>query len=201
MTKIKICGLRREEDIEIVNEFLPDYVGFILAEGRMRTIGIERLRRLKRQLRAEIMAVGVFVNQEPAMIADLLKEGVIDLAQLHGQESEAEVAWIRNETGKAVIKAVSVRSKEDIEAWNHSQADYLLLDQGNGGTGRTFDWTLTATARKSFFLAGGIHEGNVEDALRLKPAVLDISSGVETDGYKDRRKVERIIERIRKEDR
>ena len=199
MTKVKICGLRREEDIAIVNEFLPDYAGFILAEGRKRTISEEQCRKLTRKLRKEIKAVGVFVNQNRVWIAELLEQGIIDVAQLHGQETEADVVWIKQKTGKPVIKAVSVQTKEDIEAWNQSQADYILLDQGNGGTGQTFDWNLTATVQKPFFLAGGIRESNVIEALLQSPAVLDVSSGVETDEYKDREKVRRIIRLIRKE--
>jgi len=199
MTKIKICGLRREEDIAMVNEYRPDYVGFILAKGRRRTINEVRLRSLRQQLCREIQAVGVFVNQDKEWIVRLLEEGIIDVVQLHGQEKEDEIAWIKAKTERPVIKAVSVQSSADIKAWRWTTADYLLLDQGIGGTGKTFDWAFIKEVRKPFFLAGGINETNLYDALKQSPAGIDISSGVETGGYKDREKIRNIIELVRKE--
>lgn len=199
MPLIKICGLRRMEDIEAVNIYKPDMIGFVFAENRTRQISVEDASRFRKALSKDIKAVGVFVNQDTEYIAKLLNTGIIDMAQLHGQESEADVRKIKELTGKTVIKAVSVASKEDVALWQESEADYLLFDNGAGGTGKTFDWSLIEDNRKPFFLAGGINESNVREALLCGADVIDISGGVETDGFKDAAKIHDIIEIIRKE--
>ena len=197
MSKIKICGLRRSEDIEVVNRFKPDYVGFVMAPGR-RQISREQAAQLKNLLSADITAVGVFVNEDRRLIAELLERGIIDIAQLHGAEPEEDVSWIKKQTGRPVIKAVSVKSREDVLRWRGSSADYLLLDNGAGGTGRTFDWNAIGDYNKPYFLAGGLNEDNMEEALKLNPYCVDISGGVETDGCKDAVKIKKIIEMVRR---
>lgn len=197
MIKIKICGLLRPEDIEYVNEALPDYIGFVFARSR-RQVTEEQAELLKKSLDKRIHAVGVFVNAPMEDAVGLLENGVIDIAQLHGNEDEAYVEELKSKTRCPVIKAVKVESTEDILTMQNNPADYLLLDHGAGGTGEAFDWSLASDCRKPFFLAGGIHAGNVENALeKLSPYAIDLSSGVETDGVKDREKIIEIVRRVR----
>ncbi len=195
--KIKICGLRRIEDIDAVNEAKPDYAGFILSEGFRRSIDLMKMRELKERLSKEIPAVGVFVNEDPDRISKLLLEGVIDLAQLHGNEPEEEVIRIRESTGKPVIKYVRAADAAQIEGWLGSSADYLLFDSGTG-TGKTFDWSVLGGIERPFFLAGGLSAENLEEAYhRVNPFAADLSSGVETDGWKDRDKILQAVKKVR----
>ncbi|MBO4292251.1 MAG: phosphoribosylanthranilate isomerase [Lachnospiraceae bacterium] len=195
--KIKICGLRRIEDIDAVNEAKPDYAGFILSEGFRRSIDLTKMRELKERLSNDIPAVGVFVNEDPDRISKLLLEGIIDLAQLHGNEPEEEVIRIRESTGKPVIKYVRAADAAQIEAWLGSSADYLLFDSGTG-TGKTFDWSVLGGIERPFFLAGGLSAENLEEAYhRVNPFAADLSSGVETDGWKDRDKILQAVKKVR----
>ena len=200
-TRVKICGLTRMEDIQVVVRWKPDYVGFVFAESRRR-ISPEEAGKLKAMLRPGILAVGVFVNGDPEEEARLYREGVIDLIQLHGQESEADIRRVKILTGgKApVIKAVSVVGPESIRAWAASSADFLLLDNGPGGTGQAFDYRLIEEnlPEKPFFLAGGLNPDNVRQAVKaLRPFGADVSSGVETDGRKDEEKIRQFIQNAR----
>lgn len=199
MPKIKICGLMRREDIKAVNQVLPDYIGFVFAPGR-RQISREQAKLLGGQLDSRITAVGVFVNEEERLMMEYLNANIIQAVQLHGQEEEAVVRRIKEETGKAVIKAVSVKTREDIWKWQDSQADYLLFDHGAGGTGTSFCWDYLKEVKdlkKPFFLAGGINLVNLEDALRLSPFCIDVSSGAETDGKKDAVKINAFVTQVR----
>ena len=196
-TRIKICGLTRLEDIDAVNELKPEYVGFVFAKSR-RQITKEHAVTLRRYLDPEIQAVGVFVNELPAIVAGYLEEGVIDLAQLHGNESEEYIHSLRFRTGGELIKAFSIKTREDVEKAKKSSADYILLDHGKGGTGESFDWSLIRNMDRPYFLAGGLNAENVEQAiLQTHPFAVDISSGVETDGVKDPKKITECIRRIR----
>lgn len=204
MSKIKICGLKKFEDIDAVNSCMPDYAGFVLVPGRTRDISHELASELKKRLSKDIPAVGVFVNERRDVIAGLLERGVIDMAQLHGQETEEDVRWLKERTGKPLIKAVSVKSADDVERWRHSAADFLLADNGAGGSGQTFDWSLisdiTNDGLPPFFLAGGININNLEAALALKPYAVDISGGVETDGHKNPALIRDVINKVRRFD-
>lgn len=111
--KIKICGLRRPEDIAYANEVKPDYVGFILTAGFRRSITKETARELKSKLAPGITAVGVFVNEPVEHVVEFLDEGIIDVAQLHGDESEEDVVYVKAATGKPVIKVVRFVKQED----------------------------------------------------------------------------------------
>jgi len=195
--RIKICGLFRPEDIEYVNESLPDYVGFVFTKSR-RQVSPAQAEKLKKNLDQRIKAVGVFVNAPLEDAAELLKSGVIDLAQLHGSEDKEYIMRLKDQTGSRIIKAVRVETAEDILAAQSSPADFLLLDHGAGGTGIAFDWSLVPECGKPFFLAGGIHAGNLGQAVRAgRPFAVDISSGAETDGVKDRDKILEIVRRVR----
>lgn len=197
MVKVKICGLTRPEDIQAVNQYKPDYAGFVFAAGSRRYIAPRQAAVLKKMLSADIPAVGVFVNESRENIAELLYHDIINIAQLHGQESESDIQWLKKQTGKPVIKAVSVSNKSDIARWADSQADYLLFDNGTGGTGQAFDWTLLSGSAKPFFLAGGIDKNNLSRALSKGAYAIDLSSGVETDGLKDPAKIAEIINIVR----
>lgn len=204
MSKIKICGLRRLEDVDAVNRFMPDYAGFVLVPGRTRQITHKQAAALKKQLSKDILAVGVFVNERRDVIARLLDCGVIEMAQLHGQETEEDVRWIKERTGKPVIKAVSVKSADDVKRWRRSAADFILADNGAGGSGRTFDWGVISDVLQDgappVFLAGGININNLDAALALKPYAVDISGGVETDGAKNPELIREAINKVRRYD-
>ena len=197
MTKIKICGLTSIDDILTVNEYQPDYVGFVFAKKSRRFISAKQAARFKQHLSKQITAVGVFVNEPKERVAELLNQNIIQIAQLHGNETDQEIVWIKQQTEKPVIKAVSMHRKDDIPYWQKSSADYLLFDNGTGGTGMAFDWNLLTESDKPYFLAGGIHSGNLAKALTKDAYAIDLSSGVETNGTKDPDKIAEIIRMVR----
>lgn len=200
MTKIKFCGLTRECDIEYANRLVPDYVGFVFAGKSRRAISPDRAEMLKGQLDTRISAVGVFVNERIEQVAIMLSKGVIDMAQLHGQEDEAYIEKLHMLIDKPVIKAFSAVCDKDLLAAEKSSADYILLDNDCAGSGKSFNWKLLDTFRHPFFLAGGISLENIETALfMLHPYAIDVSSGIETDGIKDFKKMERLMKAVRKE--
>lgn len=197
--RIKICGLSRPCDIECVNEVGPDYIGFVFAKSR-RQVSCEQAALLKKMLRPDICAVGVFVNEEPEKAAQLVKDEIIDMVQLHGQEDEAYIGYLRRLLEKkpcSIIKAFSVKSPEDVERACRCSADYILLDHGAGGTGRAFDWSMIGRIGRPFFLAGGLGAENIEAAARTGAFALDVSSGVETEGRKDPQKIEMCVRKIK----
>ena len=197
MTKVKICGLSRLCDIDYVNELKPEYVGFVFAKSR-RQITREHAITLRMSLDPSITVVGVFVDEVPKIAGAYAEDGIIDMIQLHGREDETYIRNLRFQTGCDIIKAFSVQSSEVVKRACESSADYILLDHGAGGTGQSFDWNLIGEVDRPYFLAGGLHPGNVEEAIRkAHPYALDISSGVETEGKKDRQKIETCIRRIR----
>ena len=197
MTRIKICGLRRAEDIGAVNGLRPEYIGFVLYRGSKRYVTPEEARTLRDGLAPEIRAVGVFVDEKPETVARLLEEGIIDIAQLHGHEDEAYLAELRKLTDKPLIKAFRVRNAEDALQAQASTADAILLDAG-AGDGKTFDWNWLEAVTRPFFLAGGLNPENAGKAVRkLEPYAVDVSSGVETDGVKDVMKMRAFVRAVR----
>ena len=199
--KIKLCGLTRPCDIEAVNELQPDYIGFVFAKKSRRYVSPEKAEELKAMLAPGIQAVGVFVNEEPEQIAALLEAGTIDVAQLHGQESETEIRRLRELTDHPLIQAFRIDTEQDVERANASTADYVLLDSGAGGTGTVFDWNLLQAIRRPYFLAGGLDTENLGTVkAKLNPYGIDVSSGIETDGYKDKEKMTAFVAAARKED-
>ncbi|MDR1956083.1 MAG: phosphoribosylanthranilate isomerase [Treponema sp.] len=207
MTKIKICGLFREADLPAVNEALPDFVGLVFAPSRRR-IDPDLAGRIRAGLSRDIIPVGVFVNASIAEIAALYQAGIIAIAQLHGHEDRALIRDLKKACGVPVIKAVSVETAADLVPWQGSPLpegpDYLLFDQGTGGTGKAFDWGLLEPFRgfggfcAPCFLAGGIDRATIEAALALKPFGIDVSSGAETSGFKDREKILALVTQTRK---
>lgn len=199
--KIKLCGLTRPCDIEAVNELQPDYIGFVFAKKSRRYVSPEKAEELKAMLAPGIQAVGVFVNEEPEQIVSLLEAGIIDVAQLHGQEDEREIRRLRELTDHPLIQAFRIDTEQDVERANASTADYVLLDSGAGGTGTVFDWDLLQAIRRPYFLAGGLDTENLGTVkAKLNPYGIDVSSGIETDGYKDKEKMTAFVAAARKED-
>lgn len=189
MVKVKICGLRRDEDIDYVNELKPDYIGFILSKGYRRSIDIDTARRLKKRLDPSIKAVGVFVNEDLNYIEQY---DFIDLVQLHGTESADYCRMID-------MPVIKVFKPDSFDKVNEYVCEYYLFDSGTG-TGKTFDWSLIPDVDHPFFLAGGLNEDNLKEAIEtIKPYGIDLSSAVETDGYKDYDKIKRILEIVRNE--
>ena len=199
-TKIKICGLKCPEDIAYVNEAKPDYCGFIIEFPKSsRNVTGDQVRTITANLHPDIIPVGVFVNASLERVEELLLDGTIQIAQLHGQEDEDYIRRIQRNTRHQVIKAFSVKTTQDIELALQSPADYILLDQGSGGTGKTFDWSLIPEITRPFFLAGGLGPDNLVQAVRtIRPYAVDLSSSVETDGVKDRSKIVEAVNLVHK---
>lgn len=196
--KIKLCGLTRPSDIEVVNLVHPDYVGFVFAKKSRRYVSPERVKTLKELLHPDITAVGVFVNEEPEGVAAWLSSGIIDMAQLHGAEDEEYIGKLRQLTDKPLIKAFSVGEEQDIRNACLCTADFVLLDAGSGGTGTAFDRELLTGMNRPYFLAGGLDPSTVEEAVRRwRPYAVDVSTGIETDGCKDPEKMREFVERVR----
>lgn len=196
--RIKLCGLRRSCDMEIANELRPDYIGFVFAKKSTRYVSPEQAESLKKLLRPDILAVGVFVNERAETVADLLSSGVIDMAQLHGGEDEAYMEALRRLTDRPLIKAFSVRGEADIRSACESTADMVLLDAGEGGTGTAFDRTLLKNMNRPYLLAGGLDAYTVGEAVkRWRPYGVDVSSGIETEGFKDAEKMRTFVEAVR----
>ena len=197
MTKVKFCGLRRPADIEYANELKPDYIGFVFAKKSRRYVTPETAKELKTMLLPEIKACGVFVNEDIDVVLRLLDEGIIDIAQLHGSEDEAYINSLKAQTFAPIIKAFEVRSEEDVFAAESSSADMVLLDSGKG-SGMVFNWQLIKEISRPYFLAGGLTPENASEAVcTLNPCALDVSSGIETDGFKDFDKMKKFIQAVR----
>ena len=199
MVKVKICGLRRPEDIEAANVAKPDYVGFIFVPETKRYVKPDLAASFRRDLAADIQTVGVFVNAPIEEIVAICQAGTIDLVQLHGEEDHAYIAHLKGQVDQDVIKSVAVG---DALVVDPNQADYLLFDSlspSRGGSGKIFDWQMvSAYQEKPFFLAGGLGVENIEEALKVvRPYAVDASSSLETDGVKDPVKMQEFVAKIR----
>ena len=207
MVKLKICGMRRSEDIEMANRYKPDYIGFVFADSP-RKVSYEQAKELSELLSDAIVPVGVFVNEHMKLIVDLFKDGIIEMAQLHGDEDEKYIRNLKDksieETGKQipVINAIEIKEgadyNDELLKWRDSASDYFILDSGKG-SGKTFDWSLidkeSEFFKNSIFLAGGLNSENLALAIEeFNPFAVDLSSSVETDGFKDEEKIKEIIE-------
>ena len=201
MTKIKFCGLSRPCEIAAVNRLKPAYIGFVFAPKSRRYLTPEAAADLKRLLAPGIQTVGVFVNEAPQTVAKLLEDGILDLAQLHGDEDENYLAQLRRITSKPIIQAFRISGAADIERIERSTADAVLIDSG-AGTGTVFDWNAILHVKRPYFLAGGLSPDNVGNAIcLLHPYAVDVSSGIETDGCKDQIKMAAFAAAVRKENR
>ena len=201
MTRIKICGLTRPEDVRYVNTAKPDWCGFILNfPSSRRNVTPEQARALRAGLDPDIRPVGVFVDRPVEEVAALLNSGVISVAQLQGREDNAYISVLRTlAPGCVVWRAFQLRSQADLAAADASGADLVLLDNGRG-TGQTFDWSLAGSVHRPFLLAGGLTPESIPRAVAaLRPYGLDLSSGVETDGVKDPAKIQAAVTAAREE--
>lgn len=198
MTKIKLCGLSRLCDIEAANKLRPEYIGIVFAPKSHRYVTPEKAAELKKLLHPDIAAVGVFVNDDPETVSELLN-GTIDIAQLHGNETEDYIKRLRTLTDQPIIKAFRINTEQDVTNAQNSSADYILLDSGCGGTGTAFDWKLVQNVKRPYFLAGGLDSDNVRNAIKtLNPYAVDVSSGIEADGLKNTAKMREFVCAVRR---
>ena len=199
MVKIKICGIKRLEDIEIVNKYKPDFIGFVFANSK-RKVSYDLALNLRKNLSEDISAVGVFVDADKKEILKLYNDGIIDIAQLHGNEDENYICDLKKKTQNKlkVIKAIEISQNTDLSKYDDYNSDYLLLDSGKG-SGKTFDWNLIKKdLKKDFFLAGGLNSSNISQAIsEFNPYAVDLSSALEVDGFKDENKIKEIMEIIK----
>jgi phosphoribosylanthranilate isomerase len=200
MTKVKICGLTREVDIEYVNELKPDYIGFVFAKSK-RKISDEDALSLREKLDKNIKVVGVFVNESIEAVREIAEKVKLDVLQFHGEEG---MDYISNFKDFEVWKAISVNCEEDFAKLDEFKKIRILLDskvEGMlGGTGQTFDWNLLKKYdfNNNIILAGGLNSENVELSTKfVQSYAVDVSSGVETDGVKDYNKIKKFIEKVR----
>lgn len=193
--KIKICGLFRKEDVDFVNEALPDYAGFVLNFPKShRNILLDQAEMLSENLHPKIKSVGVFVDADISYIEEAARRGIIGVVQLHGSESADYIRELKKRVSLPIIRAVKVDGGE-IQPLG---ADFLLLDSGKG-TGKQFDHSLIDREKigAPFFIAGGITPENICETARFKPYGVDISGGVETDKLKDRKKILAAVRAVR----
>ena len=209
--KIKICGLKRIDDAKILNKYVPDYAGFVFAESK-RKISFDEAKAIKNILDESITTVGVFVDPDIEDILYLIKNDIIDIVQLHGNEDEDFINKLKEFNSNInIIKSIEMNNedsenkyddgfniKNTIKKWENSNVDYLLLDSGKG-SGKIFNWKLIGDIKKikkPVFIAGGINNENIKEASKIKPFAFDLSSGVEENGFKSSKKINEIINNL-----
>jgi len=202
MPKIKICGLFREQDIGFANEAKPDFIGFVFAEKSKRFVGFKQAENLRKNLAKEIIPVGVFVNAKIDDIISLHKNGIIDIVQLHGGETDEYIEKLKNKCEAKIIRALNLSTASMLRTATHlgeGNCHYTLLDSKAPGSGRAFDWENLRgiDLSKNIFLAGGVNLENIKEALKFNPFAVDVSSGAETGGVKDREKILRLVKVVR----
>ncbi|MFB9219360.1 phosphoribosylanthranilate isomerase [Kurthia sibirica] len=196
MTKIKICGLMTKEHVNHTVAAGADAIGFVFAASK-RQINIETAQQLAKDIPSSILKVGVFVNESVENMIHIAKTVPLDMIQLHGDESSQVIEALPFPT----IKAFSVRSKKDVEKASTCTSEYLLFDAPGtdfkGGSGNQFDWSLLDDLhidRQRVILAGGLNSSNIAQAInQVAPAIIDVSSGVETAGVKDPQKITALL--------
>ena len=203
MYKIKICGVTTCDILPTINELKPDYIGFIMTAGFRRSVSDGFVRQFGEALGRRIERVGVFVNDDISRIAALVRQGIIDVVQLHGDEDGSYIRKLKSRADVPVIKAVGV--EDGMVPAYPAECDIVLLDAraaaGGGGTGRSICWRRYSEVDKPVILAGGITAGNVRAALAaVRPWGVDTSGGVETGGVKDAAKIYEYITNIREYD-
>ena len=199
MTKVKICGITHEVEIGIMNELQPDFVGFVFASKSRHFIAPEHAGLLRSKLKRGIKTVGVFTNASLRNVALTMETAGLDMVQLHGDETAEYIAALREYIHCPIMKVVKVSKPIDADKAMYTTADYVMLDGGSAGSGKSFDWSLLGNMRRNFFLSGGLTPENIHEALRLepKPFGLNVSSGVESNKVKDYRKVMKFILAVR----
>lgn len=192
MTKIKICGLSTKGAVETAVSAGADYIGFVFAPSKRQVI-LDQAAELAKLIPSHIQKVGVFVSPSQSELLEAIDKVGLDLVQIHGQVADD----LFDDLPCASIHAVQVDGNGHVP---NSRADYLLFDAPVAGSGQTFDWGQLDTKDLSqpFFIAGGLNEDNVEEAIQhFTPFAVDVSSGVETDGQKDHEKIRRFRERVK----
>ena len=201
MTELKICGLYRDEDIEYANELLPEYIGFVIYYPKSyRSIDLFEAKRLREKLDKRIKVIGVFVNQHIELIKTAYREGIIDIAQLQGDENEEYIRTLKEKLGIEIIKAFTIKEEADLAPALENSADILLFYVGLGEKNEELPKILERlkSVKRRYILAGGLNSSNVSAIVReIKPHIVDISSGVETDEKKDFEKMKEFIETVR----
>jgi phosphoribosylanthranilate isomerase len=196
-TELKICGLKRLEDIIAVNRHGADYAGFVFFEKSKRYVDPYKANELISLLRADIKPVGVFMDEPLDNVVRIARITGVELVQLHGHESEEYVEYVKRTLDRPVIKAYKASEEGALEKALNSNADYVMIDSG-AGSGKKFDWNILKDFKREYFLAGGLDPESVGEAIRmLEPFAVDVSSGVETDGIKDEKKIAEFIEAVR----
>ena len=201
MVTVKFCGMRRKEDIDMINELKPDYIGFIFAPSK-RQVTPEQANMLIEKTASSLCA-GVFVNETNEHIRDIAAACQLDIIQLHGDETQADITWLKQHTNCEIWKALRLRSRDDHMHLQILQPDRFLLDSFHedlvGGSGKRIDHTILAGLDLSnIMLAGGIQLDNIHEILALHPYGIDVSSGIEVNGYKDYQKMKELIEEVRR---
>ena len=197
MVKVKICGICHEVEIGIMNELVPDYVGFVFVQKSRHFIAPEHAGLLRSKLRQGIKSVGVFSNASLKTVAMCVETAGLSMVQLHGNETAEYIAALREYIKIPIMKVFKIQKPIDAEKATYSTADYVMLDGGNAGDGKTFDWSLLGNVRRKFFLSGGLTPENVTEALSLQPFAVNVSSGVESNRIKDYKKVMKFIAAVR----
>jgi phosphoribosylanthranilate isomerase len=201
MTELKICGLYRDEDIEYANELLPEYIGFVIYYPKSyRSIDLFEAKRLREKLDKRIKVIGVFVNQHIELIKTAYREGIIDIAQLQGDENEEYIRTLKEKLGIEIIKAFTIKEEADLAPALENSADILLFYVGLEEKNEQLPKILERlkSVKRRYILAGGLNSSNVSAIVReIKPHIVDISSGVETDEKKDFEKMKEFIETVR----
>lgn len=201
--QIKFCGIRHLREIYSINVLKPDFIGFVFAKSK-REITPKQAYLLKQHLDSAIKAIGVFVNAPLEQIITLVESKIIDGIQLHGEESEAYIAFLKKHTNALIIKAYKMQDTQSLmQLKAQTQADFILLDSIKAGSGVSFSWKILENLSqeelsKPYFLAGGITLHNIYKAMALKPFCLDVSSGIESNGEKDFTKMQEMIKIIKR---
>lgn len=196
-TELKICGLSRMEDVIAVNRHGADYAGFVFFKKSKRYIDPYKAGELIEFLRSDIKSVGVFMDEPLDSVISTARISGVEVIQLHGHESEEYVEYVKRTLERPVIKAFKADEEGALEKALHTTADYVLIDSG-AGTGKKFDWNTLKDFKREYFLAGGLDPDSVGEAISLlEPFAVDVSSGVETDGIKDEKKIESFIKAVK----
>lgn len=199
--KIKICGLRSAEDIRIVNELKPDFIGYIFYPKSKRFITYAKAALLNHLLDDDIKSVGVFVNEKISRIIEAVRVAELDIVQLHGEEDKTYIDLLRKAVSCEIINVVRVGDEDFV--FQETDVDYNLFDtkvKGYGGEGATFEWDRIKSIQtdKPIILAGGIGPANINEALHTNADIIDLSSSVEVEGKKSYELVKTVIEAVRR---
>ncbi len=197
MARVKICGINSPEDVEIVNELKPDYVSFAFYKNK-RQVTYEKARKLKQILDKDIRVIGVFVDENTNVVASAANDDLLDVIEFHGNEGPGEIERIKAFTSKPIIQGFRIRSRADVEVALDSHADSILM-YSDSECGVPMDWKLLTNVTRPYFLAGGLNADNIEKAIKIcHPFAVSVTTGVETDGIKDREKMAAFIKMARR---